>query len=423
MVCLCVGASSGLAAQTDWTSYRRDHNNSGATSGTTAFNGKLILVWRYRADSRITSTPVVHGDLVYAGTWNGDVLALDLATGRVHWRAHLGANPDEAYGGPRGVIGSMAFDGDVVFATSGNCIAAALSADTGRFVWRTPICDIKRSDDVYASPVIAGKLVLIGVDIMEDRPTDQGREIALDAATGKVRWQYWPAKYKGTGTGVSATAALDDSARVAYIGTGNPTPVTNPPPGDDPGSDSIIALEVASGKPMWTYGPSHPHDTQDDDFFGSPNRFHTSGGWRIGEGSKDGSYYVLDAADGKKLWVKSLGSVTSSMIVGTAALGQDTIYVSVFTTPTSGSINAIRASDGRVMWSSATGGEYEAPLVLGNTVFTTESTGWLNAFRAGSGARAGRWKLCGKATGRGPSAAADRVFVAAGNCLDAYALH
>jgi len=416
-LCLC------LAGNTDWLSYRHDHNNSGAASGGPTFSGKLTLVWRYRADSRITSAPVVHGDLVYAGTWNGDAIALDRTTGRLRWRAHLGANPDEAYGGPRGVIASLALDGDVVYAASGNCTVAALSATTGSSVWHTRICDIKRSDDVYASPVSAGNGVLICVKIMEDRPTDQGRDIALYAASGKVRWRYWPAKYQGTGSGVSATAALDDHSRVAFVGTGNPTPVTNPPPGDDPGSDSIIALDVATGKPLWTFGPSHPHDTQDEDFFASPNRFQSGGGWRIGEGSKDGSYYVLEAATGKKLWTTPVGSQASSMIIGTAAIGEDTIFVPVFTTPTSGSLSAVRARDGRIMWSRDTGGEYEAPLLLGRTVFTAESEGWLDAFRAGTGASAGRWKLCGSARGRGPSAAGDRLFVAAGDCLDAYALH
>ncbi len=407
----------------DWTSYRRDSNNSGAVPTTASFHGSLTLGWRYKADSRITSSPVRSGDVVYAGTWSGDVLAFASGTGRVLWKAHLGANSDEAYGGPRGVIGSVAVGNNVVFAASGNCTLAALKPDTGHFLWRTSICDNKRNDDVYASPVIAGSLVLIGVDIMEDRPTDFGRELALDAATGKVRWIFKPARYKGTGSGVSTTAALDDSARIAYVGSGNPTPVSNPPPGDDPGSDSIFALEVASGKTLWVFGPSHPHDTQDDDFFASPNRFHTRDGWRIGEGSKDGSYYTLDAGSGAKLWKTAVGSSSPSMIVGTPAVGHDTIFVSTFTSPESGSISALRARDGSILWSRQTGGEYEAPLLWGDTVFTTESTGWLDAFRSGTGTSVGRWKLCGKASGRGPTATQDTLYVASGNCLDAYHIH
>ena len=219
-------------AHADWPIYRHDLNNSGnAGAEHTWHSVHLRVKWTCFADSRITSTPTIAGSLLYAGTWNGDVLALDPSTGKLRWKAHLGANPDEVYGGPRGIIASMAIAADMVVAASGNCTIAAYDARTGLRRWSTKICDIGRNDEVYASPVIARGIVLIGTDILADRPTSRGREIALDERSGTIRRMIEPAKYRGTGTGISATPAIDVATGSVFLGTGNPTPVQAPLPG------------------------------------------------------------------------------------------------------------------------------------------------------------------------------------------------
>jgi polyvinyl alcohol dehydrogenase (cytochrome) len=417
-----VGIVASTPASADWPVYRHDLDNSGNAGVLRTWHKvHLQLRWTYVADSRITSTPTFARGIVYAGTWNGDVLALDQTTGTLRWKAHLGANPDEVYGGPRGVIASVAIAADAVVAASGNCTIAAYDARTGERRWRTKICDNSRSDDVYASPVVVRGLVLIGTDILADRPTSRGREIALDERSGAVRWTIEPAQYRGTGTGISATPAIDATTGIVFLGTGNPTPVQAPPPGDDPGSESILALDVMTGKKRWSFGPVHPHDLNDDDFFASPNRVdvgsRSRAQWIIGEGNKDGTYYAVDAASGKLLWRRALAPDTpSAMVVGTAAVGAGTIYVPLYHGE-SGSLTALRASDGVVLWQRTTGGEYEAPVVWGSAVFTTEATGWLDAFGGGDGKPLGRWRLCGRATGRGPAASDGGLYVAAGDCL------
>jgi polyvinyl alcohol dehydrogenase (cytochrome) len=404
----------------NWPQYRHDVANSGFTAG--GDERSLRQGWTYRADSRITSSPVIDAGLVFAGTWKGDVIALDDRTGAVRWRYHLGANSDETYGGPRGVIGSIAVRGGIAYAASGNCELAALRETDGLRLWQTTICDNRRNDDVYASPVVTGDLVLVGIDLFSDRPTDRGRVIAYDATTGKRRWTYEPARYAGPGPGVSATPAIDPGGSIAFIGTGNPLPRDNPPPGPDPGSESIIALDLHTQKLLWTFGPVHPHDVNDEDFFASPNlidigpqrRSH----WLVGEGNKDGTYYAVDARSGAKLWSTTIpGGSASASILGTAAVAEDTIFVPLYDSDR-GSLTALRASDGRVMWQRQTGGEYEAPLVWGTTVFTTETTGRLLAFAAGTGKPLGSWPICTPALGRGPSAAGNALYVASGTCLE-----
>jgi polyvinyl alcohol dehydrogenase (cytochrome) len=421
MVCILLAA--GLFGADNWPAYRHDHANSGAApSAPSAAQSTLSLMkgWVYRASSRITSSPTVDAGLVFAGTWSGDALALDAATGKVRWKFHLGANADEVYGGPRGVIGSIALADGVAYAESGNCTLAALDEQSGKLRWRATICDNRRNDDVYASPVVADGVVLVGVDMLADRPTDRGRELALDAATGRLLWTFEPARYAGEGAGISATPAVDAARRIVFVGSGNPLPRDNPPPGPDPGSDSIYALDLATGKVRWVHGPVHPHDTNDEDFFASPNLIALGGRHPrsiVGEGSKDGAYYAVDATTGAPLWRTQIpGGSSSASILGTAAVAGDTIFVSIYD-GASGSLTALRSSDGKVMWQRATGGEYEAPLVAFGDVFTTETSGRLDAFSPGSGKPLGTWSVCAPATGRGPSSAGDDLYVASGFCL------
>jgi outer membrane protein assembly factor BamB len=409
-----------------WPVYRHDLDNSGYVTSTGAsasgqHSVRLERRWTYVADSFITSTPVEADGLVFIGTWNGDVVALESTTGKVRWKAYLGANPDEVYGGPRGVVGSVAIDGGAVFAASGGCSVAAFDARSGARRWQRKVCDIGHNDDIYASSVVAGGLVLIGVDILADRPTSRGREIALDGNTGATRWSIDPAAYRGTGAGVSASPAVDTGLQRLYVGTGNPTPMLSPPAGDDPGSESIIAYDLKSGKKRWSFGPVHPHDTNDDDFLASPNRFAVGSRlhprWVIGEGNKDGAYYGVSASFGKLVWRRFIDpSDQTAMILGTAAVGRQAVYIPLYR-GSSGSLTALRATDGAILWQQSTGPESEAPVLWGSVVFTTEATGWLDAFAAGNGKPLGRWQLCGRAAGRGPSVAEDGLYVASAKCL------
>jgi outer membrane protein assembly factor BamB len=185
----------------------------------------LLHIWTHVDRGWFLAVPTIGHSMVYEGTTLGDVLALDERDGSVRWRASLGANPDATYGSPCGVISSIAVSGGVAYAASGSCMAAAFNAFYGRLLWKRRICSIAKNDDTYAAPIVADGRVLLGIDVIADRPTDVGREVALDATTGKPVWSFTPVRYRGTGGGVSATPAFDTSRDVAIIGTGNPTPM------------------------------------------------------------------------------------------------------------------------------------------------------------------------------------------------------
>jgi outer membrane protein assembly factor BamB len=371
--------------------------------------------------------PTVAGGIVYEGTTLGDVLALDEGNGRVLWRASLGANPDETYGSPRGVISSIAVRERVAYAVSGSCEAAAFDAALGKLIWKRRICSTARNDDTYASPVVADGRVLFGIDIMADRPTDSGREIALDASTGEPAWSFSPLRYRGTGGGISATPAVDESRNLAIVGTGNPTPMSAPPPGPDPYTDSVVAVDTRSGHWLWVTGPLIPHDANDFDIFASPRLFELRQSGRdlaaVGIVLKDAHYVMLGEGNGAILWQRQLVPAMHWMqAIGTPASTGTTILVPLFHSPVSGELVALRATDGAVLWRVSTGGIYEAPVVWHGLVLVAQTQGRLAAFDLRNGARAGSLTLPSEFYGHGLALDGDRLLIAGRGVFWAYRL-
>ena len=68
-------------------------------------------------------------------------------------------------------------------------------------------------------------------------------------------------------------------------------------------SESIDAISAVTGAPLWSYQGHVPLNSDDDDYGASAQLFALRNGRPVvGEGGKDGLYYVLDRATGKLIW-------------------------------------------------------------------------------------------------------------------------
>ncbi len=107
----------------------------------------------------------VDGGRVYAAGHGGDVLALELASGRIVWRARTRAPLSGGTGAGGGLVVVGSADGDVI----------ALDAANGEQRWR-----VRVAGEVLAAPAVApGALVVRTVD---------GRVRALSPADGRELW-------------------------------------------------------------------------------------------------------------------------------------------------------------------------------------------------------------------------------------------
>jgi outer membrane protein assembly factor BamB len=115
------------------------------------------------------SSPAVVGGVVYVGCRDANLYAIDAATGREKWRFSTGLS---------WVVASPAVaEGRVHFATSDSARYHVVDAATG-----APIHDAPTQAYVFASPTIAGAVVLVGVL--------NGVLQARDRASGELLWEF-----------------------------------------------------------------------------------------------------------------------------------------------------------------------------------------------------------------------------------------
>ena len=162
-----------------WTA-QREGGTQGSEGGTLyavdAATGRLR--WSHRIEGvAAVGRAVVRGNTVFLGT---PATALDLATGRVLWKAPA---REAALGGP-----ALSARGDVLFAAalgreSGTGSVTAHRASDGRPLWRA---DLGRDETLHLMDRLRvdGEVVVV--------PSLSGRVLALDAATGRERWRYTP---------------------------------------------------------------------------------------------------------------------------------------------------------------------------------------------------------------------------------------
>lgn len=143
----------------------------------------------------IQSSAAIAGGMVFVGSRDGGIYALDEATGERRWRvSHRGS----------WVIGSPAVHkGRVFVGSSDGHFIHALEPTTGRELWNLPT-----GANVLASPLAIGDALVIATS-RTDAPW--GELVVLDPATGAVRW-----RLRLDEASVSSPAAADGEL---YLGT------------------------------------------------------------------------------------------------------------------------------------------------------------------------------------------------------------
>ena len=262
------------------------------------------------------TTPVVVNGVVYTQDLQSNVMAIELATGKVLWTHTYNL----LNGGPDGV--NVA--GGVVYAAT-NHAAVALSAATGRQLWsRTVIGNDHEGIDMapgYRDGTVYVSTVPVNPVVGEYLGGGKGTLWALNARTGAPEWSWdevgslWGDPAINSGGGLWEPPSFDAQGNI-YIGVANPGPIaqTGWPagypwgtsrPGPDLYTDSVVKLSPA-GRLLWYYQLT-PHDLYDWDLQDSPVLTTARGQPVVIDGGKAGILIELDARTGKLLWKLPLG--------------------------------------------------------------------------------------------------------------------
>jgi PQQ-dependent dehydrogenase (methanol/ethanol family) len=421
------------------------------------------------------TAPVVVDGTMYITTSYNHVYAIDPVTGKQKWHYKHKMGPVTTYCcGPnnRGV----AISGGHVFMGTLDAKLVALDSKTGKLAWETQIADPELGYSETMAPVAVNGRILIGTNGGEYGI--RGFVKSFDAKDGKLQWTFYtiPDKghegvwavndasgrnmhrdiaaekeqlakhggdfYKTLGGGVWMTPAVDLETNTAFFVVGNPSPdlYGAERPGDNLYTDSIVAVDLNTGKYKWHY-QYVAHDVWDVDAV-SPVILTEAKG-KDGKmvkvaihGGKTGFVYVHDRAtgelirlsepmvpidgmwtlptkEGAKMMLGANGGVEWSpmainpetrMVYAANLLQPMTYHVEASKYPggklwlggafktipsekQSGRLSAVNLDTGKVMWKFDT----EEPLIggvlatAGGLVFNGEANGLFRAFDAKSG--------------------------------------
>jgi polyvinyl alcohol dehydrogenase (cytochrome) len=389
--------SAGFGINAD----NRRRLTAGQSGLTTASLARLRPAWALAIPNATTmrSQPVLLGTtLFYAASQASTLLAIDAGTGCIKWAAKTPSGIRTSLAlGRLGKAGPLA----VVGGDEGGHLQA-WEAETGKLIWRAdPRHD--KGGVLTGAPVFAGDRLIVPISALDVaqamRPTfaccsTHGAVSAVEAATGKVIWTWHAtpdAKPLGvknsagvemmgpSGAPVWSTPAVDLKRGLVLASTGENT---SPPATGT--SDSIIALDLATGRQKWVFqalandvwnmscpsgresrrkpGPNcfffeGNSVLRDHDFGGGPVLFQAGGRTLVLAGQKSGDVWALDLKTGRKVWSDKFGPGTPLGGVHWGIAADETRVFAPIADPgvpepvSASGVHALDAATGKRLWS------------------------------------------------------------------------
>jgi len=307
----------------DWPGYNRTLTSDrfSPLSQINAANvGKLRVLCTYDTGAYTAfSTGLIEVNGALIGTTAYDIFSLDPATCRQNWRTHEDYVPAAPMLANRG---AAYLDGRLFRGTQ-DARVLAYDFKTGKRLWATRIGNPKIGESAPAAPIAWNGLVFIG-QAGGDSKGVKGRMYALDAATGKIVWEFYlvprtpgdvirgpqgvspldtsswqsPPGQPITGGATWTSYTLDPATGLLYVPGGNPAPdfVPEVRKGENLYSGSVVILDAKTGA-YQDHIKVVPLDWHDWDVSSAPVLVHTAGGKRIiSLAPKDGHLYAFDMA-------------------------------------------------------------------------------------------------------------------------------
>ncbi|HWX35856.1 MAG TPA: PQQ-binding-like beta-propeller repeat protein [Steroidobacteraceae bacterium] len=322
------------------------------SAGPKQLNG---VKWAFKSGGPILGSPAIAAGVVYIGSLDGFVYAVDQETGKEKWK-HATHQP---------VVSSPAVSGGLVFFEGYDGVLYALATDTGTVKWYF-VAEYERrfeakhlhgyspesqtipdSWDLYlSSPAVFNNHVYFG--------SGDGNVYAVDTSTGVLHWKF------STGDIVHASPAIANGT--VYIGSWD---------------SNLYALDAESGQEKWRFkGGEDPVVHNQVGFQSSPAVVDGV----VYTGCRDGHVYALDANTGRKKWDYS---TAKNWVNATPAVRDGVVYAG---TSFGWNLHALDARTGRERFTFHAGGEiFSSAALAGDLAYFGAANGRLYAIDAKTG--------------------------------------
>jgi eukaryotic-like serine/threonine-protein kinase len=218
------------------------------------------LIWKYRTDAPVFSSPVIQNNILFAGSTDSAFYALDLLTGKKLWAFKTGGE----------IRSAATVDTNIYFVSSdGNLYCLN---ETGKLIWFFKTDGEKKydfADYYYSSPILFNSVLYSG--------SGSGYIYAVNSVNGEMKW-----KYK-TNNAVHSTPLVDSTGLYAGSFDG-----------------CVYALNINDGSLKWKFKTAGHMYFPAGEVQGNPVSYKNS----VFIGARDYNYYAIDKEKGYCRWNK-----------------------------------------------------------------------------------------------------------------------
>ena len=291
--------------------------------------GGIQPLWTFECEDEVRSSPAVVDGVLYVGSYDNNLWALDARTGEFIWKYPTGG----------GVASSPCVWRDLVIVGSEDRVLYAVFTHNGRISWTCPT-----QDRIRSSPRVAMEHVFFG--------SDDRHLYNVSARNGRVVW-----KFEAVGPIRSSPTIVEE---IVYVGSQD---------------HYVYALNIQDGSVKWKFRTNRP-------VLSSPTFFEGL----VLIGSMDWNLYALDAKSGWAVWrCRTGGPITASIPAVDSSLGL------AFVGSADGNMYAVNLRTGRVAWKYATEHQVgSSPALFEGAVYFGSVDGHVYSLDARSGEL--RWK-------------------------------
>lgn len=325
----------------------------------------LDLLWSFKTEHEILSSPVIGFGKVYIGSNDGNVYALNLTDGSKVWQYDTGDNVEA----PPLLVDQTIYIGSL------NGDFSAINAHTGKLSWKYEIqSEIMGSANWVKMPDGEEDMILVG--------SYDNKMYGFGAQSGELKWTY------ETGYYINGAPATDGKV-VVFGGCDEILHIVSVFDGSKKGEvfagsyiagsaalannraylghygSKLVCIDLEKQEIVWEY----QDDQNGDAFFSSP----AIGKDRVIIGSRDYSLHCVDRETGQKIWTfPTLDEVDSSPVIA----GDKVVFGSA-----DGRIYIVNLLDGKKIWSYEIGAAVSScPAVVGGKIVIGAEDGRVYAF-------------------------------------------
>ena len=288
--------------------------------------------------------PAISGEVIYAASADGEVVAVDRKRGKTLWEVDL----DISLSGGVGVYN------DVLLLGSSEGLVLKLDANTGEQLWTTML-----TGEILSPPQANGKVVVA--------QTYNGKLQGLDFATGQLLWTYNSKVPVLTLRGTSVPIMENNRVYAGFA------------------SGRVLAFDAQTGSIVWDGRVAIPQGRSEIERIVDVDGTMELAGNELYAVSYQGSVVAIDVESGRKIWQQKASSFSG------VSLGFGNVYAA----DEDGTLNAFMRNGEGVRWSQGALGyrQLSRPTPIGSYVTVGDFEGYLHVLSQVDGDFVGRVRV------------------------------